>query len=156
MSKHFKTKKPSDADLLVNPLIGGSKGATMAGASADDLAELQGANTIEGDLENDVNAFGGIDKDESRAGGHARHSRGGDKRSASPKGGKHFGPGTQGKGAGTGAMTDLPKDLIGENMILSNRDKAQHTDERGADSKYVQSEQLQDHAANRLDDDAAE
>ncbi|HYW64307.1 MAG TPA: hypothetical protein VE865_14020 [Bradyrhizobium sp.] len=156
MSKHIKTKTPSDADLYRNPLIGGSKGATMAGASPDDLSELEGANTIEGDLENDVNAFGGIDKDESRSGAHARHTRRVEKRSASPMGGKHFGPGAQGKGAGTGAMTDLPKDMIGENMILSNRDKAQHTDQRGADSKYVQSEQLQDHAANRLDDDAAE
>ena len=69
---------------------------------------------------------------------------------------KHFGPGTQGKGAGTGALTDLPKDKIGENMILSNRDKSQHSDQRGNDSKYIQSEQMQDHAANRLDDDAAE
>jgi hypothetical protein len=66
---------------------------------------------------------------------------------------KHFGPGSRGKGSGTGALTDVPKDMIGENMVLSNRDKAQHTEERGMDSKYVQSEQLQDHAANRLDDD---
>ncbi|HEU0085171.1 MAG TPA: hypothetical protein VFQ87_20160 [Bradyrhizobium sp.] len=72
------------------------------------------------------------------------------------KAGKHFGPGLQGKGAGTGALTDLPKEKIGENMILSNRDKSQHTGQRGADSKFIQSEQLQDHAANRLDDDAAE
>src|SRR5436853_5639241 len=43
----------------------------------------------------------------------------------------------------------------GDNMILSNRDKSEHSDQRGIDSKYVQSEQLQDHAANRLDDDAA-
>ena len=73
------------------------------------------------------------------------------------KGGKkHFGPGAHGKGAGTGALTDLPKDKIGDNVILSNRDKSEHSDQRGMDSKYVQSEQLQDHAANRLDDDAAE
>jgi hypothetical protein len=69
---------------------------------------------------------------------------------------KHFGPATHGKGAGTGALTDIPKDKIGDNMILSNRDKSQHTDQRGMDGKYIQSEQLQDHAANRLDDDAAE
>ena len=38
------------------------------------------------------------------------------------KGGKkHFGPGTQGKGDGTGGLMDLPKDKIGENMVLSNR-----------------------------------
>jgi hypothetical protein len=69
---------------------------------------------------------------------------------------KHFGPGAQGKGAGVGALTDVPKDKIGENMILSNRDKSQHSDQRGNDSKYIQSEQMQDHAANRHDDDAAE
>lgn len=49
-------------------MIGGSKGATLAGASPDDLEDLQGINTIEGDLENDPNAMGGIDKSESRAG----------------------------------------------------------------------------------------
>ena len=71
------------------------------------------------------------------------------------KGGKkHFGSGAQGKGDGTGALTDLPKDKIGENMVLSNRDKSQHTDQRGMDSKRIQSEQLQDHAANRLEDDS--
>src|SRR3569832_404701 len=70
------------------------------------------------------------------------------------KGGKkHFGPGTQGKADGTGGLTDLPKDKIGENMVLSNRDKSQHTDQRGMDSKRIQSEQLQDHAASRFDDD---
>jgi hypothetical protein len=71
MTKHFKTTTPSDVDLRINPMIGGSKGATMAGATAEDLEELQGANTIEGDLENDVNAQGGIDKDESRSGARA-------------------------------------------------------------------------------------
>jgi hypothetical protein len=40
----------------------------LAGATADDLDDLQGANTMEGDLENDVNAAGGIDKSESRVG----------------------------------------------------------------------------------------
>lgn len=71
MTKHFKTKTPSDVDLRFNPMIGGSKGATMAGATPDDLEELQGANTIEGDLENDVNAQGGIDKAESRSAARA-------------------------------------------------------------------------------------
>ena|SRR5207248_3995241 len=68
MTKHAKMKKPSDSDLRSNPLIGASRGATLAGASPDDLEESQGANTIEGDLENDANAAGGIDKSESRAG----------------------------------------------------------------------------------------
>jgi hypothetical protein len=71
-SKQPKLKRPSNADLRSNPLIGGSKGATMSGTSADDLDDLQGANTFEGDLENDVNAAGGIDKSESRAGSRAK------------------------------------------------------------------------------------
>ena len=61
---------------------------------------------------------------------------------------KHHGPGVQGKGDGTGAMTDTPEDLP-ENAVLSNRDKKQHSEERGLDSKAVQSEQRQDHDANR-------
>jgi hypothetical protein len=63
--------------------------------------------------------------------------------------GKHVGLGSQGKGAGTGAMTDLPKDLVADNMVLSNRDKAQHSKERGQDSKWVQTQQLRDHDANQ-------
>jgi hypothetical protein len=69
------------------------------------------------------------------------------------KANKHtMGAGSQGKGAGVGAMTDEPKDMIEENMILSNRDKSRHPEGRGLDSKQVQSEQLQDHAFNRLPD----
>jgi hypothetical protein len=63
--------------------------------------------------------------------------------------GKHLGPGAKGKGAGTGAATDVQNELIGENMVLSNRDKAQHSRDRGQDSKWVQTEQLKDHAANK-------
>lgn len=66
---------------------------------------------------------------------------------------KHFGKGVKGKGTGTGAMTDIRKDMIGENMVLSNRDKAQHSRERGNDGKQVQTEQYQSHAANRLPED---
>jgi hypothetical protein len=62
--------------------------------------------------------------------------------------GKHHGVGVQGKGDGTGAMTDMPDDLP-ENAVLSNRDKAQHSEERGLDSKHVETEQRQDHDANR-------
>lgn len=64
---------------------------------------------------------------------------------------KHnMGPGTQGKskGSGEGAMDELPGDMLGENMVLSNRDKAQHSDARGLDSKAVQTEQYQDNSAN--------
>ena len=62
--------------------------------------------------------------------------------------GKHSCKGVKGKGDGTGAMTDIPDDLP-ENAVLSNRDKAQHTEERGLDSKHVETEQRQDHADNR-------
>lgn len=62
---------------------------------------------------------------------------------------KHFGPGSQGKGDGTGAMSTLDSADIPDNMILSNRDKAQHTEERGLDGKAVQTEQYRDHSANR-------
>src|ERR671927_698629 len=61
----------------------------------------------------------------------------------------HMGPATQGKGSGTGAMTELPDGVLEENMVLSNRDKSLHSDERGLDSKAVQTEQYHDHAANR-------
>lgn len=62
---------------------------------------------------------------------------------------KHFGAGSQGKGDGSGAMTVMDDEKLPDNMVLSNRDKAQHSQERGLDSKAVQTEQFQDHAANR-------
>ena len=55
---------------------------------------------------------------------------------------KHIGPGSQGKGSGSGGMSGNAD--IAENMVLSNRDKAQHPDERGQDAKWVQSEQRHD------------
>jgi hypothetical protein len=61
---------------------------------------------------------------------------------------KHHGPGVQGKGDGVGAMTEMPEDLP-ENAVLSNRDKKQHSEARGLDSKAVQTEQRQDHPASR-------
>ncbi|MGH1575252.1 hypothetical protein ACRAWG_37145 [Methylobacterium sp. P31] len=66
------------------------------------------------------------------------------------------GPGAQGKGTGTGAMSELPEGVLPENMVLSNRDKSRHSDQRGLDSKNVQTEQYQDHAGNRqsVDGDA--
>ena len=63
-SKHPKLDRPSDVDLVRNPGIGSSKGVTMAQASLDDLEELEGENTFEGDVENDTNPQGGIDKAE--------------------------------------------------------------------------------------------
>jgi hypothetical protein len=68
---------------------------------------------------------------------------------------KTAGTGSQGKGDGTGAMTELPEGVLAENMVLSNRDKSRHSDERGLDSRQVQTEQYRDHAANRRDFDGA-
>lgn len=64
---------------------------------------------------------------------------------------KHMRAGGQGKGSGTGAMTDIDKRSIPDNMVLSNRDKAQHSRERGLDSKSVRNEQFQDNQTNHLD-----
>ena len=71
--KHRKSRKPTDSDLRNNPLIGGSKGTTMAGVTSDELEEEQGVNTIEGDIENDTNAQGGVDKAVARNTGGRPH-----------------------------------------------------------------------------------
>ncbi len=55
----------------------------------------------------------------------------------------HVGSGTKGKGSGSGAMTEMPRDKVEENVILSNRDKKQHSEKRGFDSRRVQTEQNQ-------------
>jgi hypothetical protein len=65
---------------------------------------------------------------------------------------KHVGAGAKGKGDGSGGMTDLDPTGLPENMVLSNRDKSQHSQERGLDGKSVLTEQLQDHNANREPD----
>jgi hypothetical protein len=49
-------------------------------------------------------------------------------------------------------MTKVPLEKIGENMVLSNRDKAQYPEDRGMDGKAILTGQFQDHAANRLPD----
>ena len=63
---------------------------------------------------------------------------------------KHFGAGAQGKSSGEGAMTDTPEGMLGENQVLSNRDKAARVKERGMDGKQIKTEQRHDHAANRI------
>jgi hypothetical protein len=65
--------------------------------------------------------------------------------------GKHLGPASkgQGKGTGTGGMPDLQDELVGENTVLSNRDKAQHSRDCGQDTKWVQTEQLEEHDSNK-------
>ncbi len=48
---------------------------------------------------------------------------------------KHFGAGARGKGDGTGAMSEVATEDLPANAVLSNRDKAQHSKERGLDSR---------------------
>jgi len=60
---------------------------------------------------------------------------------------KHIGAGAHGKGDGTGGLTNEAP--VPDNMVLSNRDKKQHSDDRGQDSKWIQSEQLRDHELNQ-------
>ena len=51
---------PAD-DLANNPGIGASRGTTASGVDAEEAA---GANTLEGDVANDVTYGGGIDPDQ--------------------------------------------------------------------------------------------
>ena len=53
-TKHMKLNRPTNVDLVRNPLIGGSKGTTMAGVGPNELEEFEGTNTFEGDIENDT------------------------------------------------------------------------------------------------------
>jgi hypothetical protein len=71
-NKQPKLNTPSGKDERTNPMIGGSKGAGMAGVTPDDLEDSLGENTLEGDVENDVNVAGGIDKDVARSGAPRR------------------------------------------------------------------------------------
>jgi hypothetical protein len=41
------------------------------------------------------------------------------------------------------------KDTVGENQMLSNRGKEQHSKERGQDGNAIKTDQQQDHSANR-------
>lgn len=66
---------------------------------------------------------------------------------------KNMGTGTQGKGDGSGAMTELPEGVLPDNMVLSNRDKSRHSGERGLDSRQVQTDQYHDHVGARRDFD---
>src|SRR3954451_14596965 len=62
---------------------------------------------------------------------------------------KKMGVGSQGKLDGTGAMTVLADGVLPENMVLSNRDKASHSGERGLDSRHMQTDQFHDHVGAR-------
>jgi len=158
----------------------------MAQADLDDLQALEGQNTFEGDVENDTNAQGGVDKAEvmnrrrapprsDRAGSQGprelqgrktheqqlrmleRNPEGPDPENlerekafaATVSGKPEAGSPIKSKGDGSGAMTDLQDDLLGDNSVLSNRDKAQNSRERGQDSRWIQTEQREDHVANK-------
>ena len=51
------------------------------------------------------------------------------------------GQGSQGEGSGSGANTMGGPQKLDGLEVLSNRDKAQHSNARGQDSKAIQSEQ---------------
>jgi hypothetical protein len=55
-----------------------------------------------------------------------------------------IGQGSPGKGAGTGANSEINPELLGGKQVLSNRDKAQHSAARGQDSKAIEGEQEQE------------
>lgn len=64
-SRHPKTSRPTDKDLKENPGIGASKGTIKGGEILDDDESLDGDNTFEGDVENDVTRQGGINPDQT-------------------------------------------------------------------------------------------
>src|SRR3954462_13896816 len=57
---------------------------------------------------------------------------------------EEIGAGSQGKLPDSGAMTVLAEGVLPEKMVLSNRDKALHSGERGLGSRQVQTEQFHD------------
>ena len=65
MNRHAKTNRPTDKDLNENPGIGASKGMNKGDDILDEDAELDGDNTFEGDVENDVTPQGGIDPNQT-------------------------------------------------------------------------------------------
>lgn len=59
--KHPKSKGegPFESDLDTNPGIGQSKGSFATGEPPE---SIEAENTVEGDVENDPNAAGGVDE----------------------------------------------------------------------------------------------
>jgi hypothetical protein len=66
-TKHDKGESPFTDDLERNPGIGQSKGTTATGS---DASEIEGDNTVEGDIENDPDATGAVRE------GHLGHLNG--------------------------------------------------------------------------------
>jgi hypothetical protein len=56
-SKHDKGKSPFPDDLERNPGIDQSKGSFMTGIPPE---EIEGENTVEGDVDNDTSATDGV------------------------------------------------------------------------------------------------
>lgn len=65
-NRHRKTQRPTDKDLQKNPGIGTSKGTIKGGEILDEDESLDGDNTFEGDVENDVTRQGGVDPNQTR------------------------------------------------------------------------------------------
>lgn len=61
MSKHPKTRKPSDKDLRHDPGIGRTRGAHNTDGAEE---TLEGENTFEGDIKNDTTSTGAVDPDQ--------------------------------------------------------------------------------------------
>lgn len=63
---------------------------------------------------------------------------------------RKFGAGQQdqGKGDGSGGMGPDTAETLPENAVLSNRDTARHSRQRGHDGAHVQTGQYHDHPGN--------
>ena len=64
-NQHPKTKRPTDKDLKENPGIGASKGMIKGGEILDEDERLDGDNTFEGDVENDVTPQGAVNPNQT-------------------------------------------------------------------------------------------
>jgi len=64
-NQHPKTRRPTDKDLKENPGIGTSKGTIKGGEILDENEGLDGDNTFEGDVENDVTPQGAVNPNQT-------------------------------------------------------------------------------------------
>jgi hypothetical protein len=61
-NKHPKSRKPSDKDLAHKSGIGATGGLNKRN---DDLEQIEGENTVEGDVMNDTTAGGGVNPNQT-------------------------------------------------------------------------------------------
>lgn len=66
---------------------------------------------------------------------------------------KKFGAHVQGKGDGTGAMSEVDPEDLEAGQVLSNRDKSQDGRARGQDGRNVMTEQHEDHVGAKVPKD---